>query len=56
MPIPDNAKITKTALRQATICGRVRASDPAGWLEAGAGWDTSFLGFCVETDWSTVTR
>ena len=50
-PIPDNAKITKTALRQATICERVSASDPAGWLEAGTGWDTAFLGFCSGTVW-----
>ena len=50
MPTPDSAKITKTALRQATICDRVSTSDPAGWLDAGAGWDTAFLWFCSGTD------
>ena len=35
----DNAKITKTALRQATICGRV-SCDPVQGAGATAGWDT----------------
>ena len=29
IPTPDNAKITKTALRQATTCRRVSTTNPA---------------------------
>jgi hypothetical protein len=40
MPIPHNAKITKTALRQATICVRVSDTVPVAGPDVGAGWDT----------------
>lgn len=40
IPTPHNAKIPKTALRRATICGRV-SGDPVRWADATAGWDSA---------------